>query len=159
MTCLSIISAGLSVTVIPTEEARKILGILETLLDYRCGIGVILDVLPEPAVIVQDVVDEAAEKCHVAAGPNPNKDIAQCGRAGETRVDVDQGGAFLLGLHGPAETNRMGLGHVRPHEQDAVTVCEVLLIVGSRAAAKRGAQTGHRCAMSYPRLILNRYYS
>ena len=76
--------------------------------------------------------------------------------AAETRIDVDQLRAALLGLHRPAEADRMGLGHVRAHDQDAVAVGQVLLIAGGRTAAERGAQTGHRCAMSYPGLIFDR---
>src|SRR6516165_6360922 len=43
--------------------------------------------------------------------------------------------------------------------QDAIAVRHVLLIIGGRAAAEGGAQTGHRSAMSYPRLVLDRYDS
>src|ERR1700749_520849 len=72
---------------------------------------------------------------------------------------MDQGRASLLGLHGPTETDRLSLGHVRSHEEDAVAIGHVLLIIGGRAAAERGAQTGHRSAVSYSRRVLDRYHS
>ena len=49
----------------------------------------------------------------------------------------------------------MGLGHVGAHEEDAVAVGEVLLVVGGRAAAELGAQTWHRSAMSNPGLVFD----
>ena len=85
-----------------------------------------------------------------------DEDVAQGRGAREPGVDVDQRRALLLGLHGPAEADRVGLGHVRAHDQDAVAVGQVLLVVGGRAAAERGAQTGHRGGVSYPRLVLDR---
>jgi hypothetical protein len=51
------------------------------------------------------------------------------------------------------------LSHVRTHEQDAIAVGHILLIICGRAAAERGAQTGHRSAMSYSRLVLDRHHS
>src|SRR4051795_3855824 len=49
----------------------------------------------------------------------------------------------------------MGLGHVRAHDQDAVRVLQVLLVISGAAAPERGAQTGHRRAVSYARLVLD----
>ena len=49
----------------------------------------------------------------------------------------------------------MALGHVRAHDHDAVGVLQVLLEGGRAAAAERGAQTGHRGAVSYARLVLD----
>ncbi len=53
----------------------------------------------------------------------------------------------------------MGLRHVRPHEQNAVTVRQVSLISWWPPAAERGAQTGHRGGVSYPRLVLDRHHA
>src|SRR3954471_6536915 len=51
----------------------------------------------------------------------------------------------------------MVLGHVRPHDHDAVGVLEVLLEVGGAAAPERGPQTGDRRAVSYAGLVLDRH--
>ncbi len=72
---------------------------------------------------------------------------------------MDQGRAFQLGLHGPLEADRLSLRHVRSHKQDAIAIGHVLLIICGRAAAERGAQTGHRGAVSYSRLVLDRHHS
>src|SRR5437763_17108457 len=63
--------------------------------------------------------------------------------------------AAPLGLHDPLEADRVRLGHVRPHDHDAVRVLEVLLEGGGTAAPERGAQTGHRRAVSYAGLVLD----
>ena len=70
---------------------------------------------------------------------------------------MDEGRALVLCFHGPAETDRLRFGHIRSHEQDAVTVRHVLLVICGRTAAERGAQTGHRGAMSYSRLVFDRH--
>src|SRR5437773_5469397 len=66
---------------------------------------------------------------------------------------MDDGRAALLRLHHPAESYRVRFGHRRAFDQNAIGVCEILLRGRSSAAAEGGAQTGHRAAMSYPRLV------
>ena len=97
----------------------------------------------------------AAEERDVGAGPDRDVEVAVRRRPREVRVDVDQRGAALLGLHGPAEPDGVGLRHVRAHEQDAVAIGHILLVVGGRTAAERGAQTGHRGGVSSSGLILD----
>src|SRR6202044_1451477 len=75
------------------------------------------------------------------------------------RIDMDQRPASQLGLHGPLEADRLSLRHIRSHEEDAIAIGHVLLIICSRTAAERGAQTGHRGAVSYSRLVLDRHHS
>src|SRR5271155_5148954 len=96
----------------------------------------------EPAIMSQDVVNDAADKRDIGTSPYRNIEVAVRRRPREMRVDVNQCGAALLGLHGPSETHGVGFGHVRSHEQDAVAIRQILLIIGGRAAAERGAQTG-----------------
>src|SRR5439155_499053 len=76
-----------------------------------------------------------------------------CARAGEARIDVDHLRAALPGLHHPLESDRVVLGHVRAHDQDAVRVLQVLLEGRRTASAERGPQTGDRGAVSYARLV------
>ena len=68
---------------------------------------------------------------------------------------MDDGRAALLRLHHPSKSDRMRFGHRRAFDQNAIGVCEILLRGRSSAAAEGGAQTGHRAAMSYPRLVGN----
>src|SRR4051794_17719084 len=49
----------------------------------------------------------------------------------------------------------MALGHVRPHDHDAVAVGEVLLERGGATAPVRGPETRDRGAVSYARLVLD----
>src|SRR6266498_4904667 len=66
---------------------------------------------------------------------------------------MDDGRAALLRLHHPSKSYRVRFGHRRAFNQNAIGVCEVLLRGRSSTPAERGAQTGHRAAMSYPRLV------
>src|SRR4030081_1478712 len=66
---------------------------------------------------------------------------------------MDDGGAAFLCFHHPAKTDRMRFGHRRAFDQNAIGVGEILLRSRSSAPAEGGAQTGHRAAMSYPRLV------
>ena len=90
----------------------------------------------KPALVGQNVIDQAAEEDDIASGADANVDIADGRHAGKTRINVDQGRTPFLRLHGPAETDRLSLSHVRSHEQDAIAVGHVLLIISSRAAAE-----------------------
>src|SRR5204863_5288629 len=74
-------------------------------------------------------------------------------------IDMNYRRAALFGLHYPAKTDRMRLSHRRALDQNAVRVSEILLRGRSSAPAKRGAQTGHRAAMSYPRLVGHTHHS
>src|SRR5205085_11793390 len=66
---------------------------------------------------------------------------------------MDDGRAALLRLHHPSKSDRMRFGHRRAFDQDAIGVGQILLRGRSSAPAEGGAQTGHRAAMSYPRLV------
>src|SRR5437773_1601207 len=72
---------------------------------------------------------------------------------------MNYGRAALFGLHYPAETDWMRLSHRRALDQNAVRVSEILLRGRSSAPAKRGAQTGHRAAMSYAGLVGDTHHS
>jgi hypothetical protein len=138
------------------EEARGVLGVLEIPLDHHRAVGVVLDVLLEPGVVLEDVVDDPAQERDVGPGSDLDVPIGHCAGAGEARIDVDDLGAALLGLDHPLKADRMLLGHVRAHDQDAVRVLQVLLERGGAAAPERGPQTGDRRAMSYASLVLDR---
>ena len=60
-----------------------------------------------------------------------------------------------LRLHHPLEADRVALGHVRAHDQDAVGVLQVLLEGRGAAPAERGPQTGDGGGVSYAGLVLD----
>ena len=84
-------------------------------------------------------------------GAQRHVQVGDRARAREARVDVDDLRAALLGLHHPLEADRVLLGHVRAHDQDAVGVLQVLLERGGAAAPERGPQTGDRASECHMR--------
>src|SRR5688572_19961198 len=140
---------------VPAGEQARGVGFLEVLGDYGGRVGVDLDVLLEVLLVLEDVVDQAPQESDVGARPDGRVDVAHRRGARKARVDVDELGAFLLGDHGVPETYRMGLRHVGPFDQDAVGILQVLQVGGGSAPTVRDAQTGHRRAVSYPRLVRN----
>ena len=102
----------------------------------RVGVG--HHVLPEIALVLEDVADEPAEEGDVGARRGSARGCrpSRC-------VRVKRGSTWMmvaprsLGLHHPAEADRVALGHVRALDDDAVRVLQVLL-EGRRAAASEG---------------------
>ena len=107
-------------------------------------------------IVVEDVLDEAAEDGDVASGPDLQVLVGHGRRPGESRVDGDEGGPpVVTGLDGPLEPARVVLGRVGPHHQDDIGILDVLPVVGHRPATERGGQTGHRGAVSYAGLMVD----
>ncbi len=78
-------------------------------------------------------------------------------RTGEAGVDHDERGLVMgLGLDHPFEAAGVRLGGVAAHDDDDVGVLDVHPVVGHRAAAECGGQTGHRWAVSNARLVVER---
>ena len=147
---------GIGFRIVAAEQSAQVFGVLKTLLDQRRSICVGKNILLEPFIMGQHIIDDAAQERDIRAGANRHIEVAERRCARKMRVDVDQCRAFLLGLHGPSETDRVRLGHVRAHDQDAIAIGQVLLVVGGRTAAERGAQTGHRGGVSSSGLVLDR---
>src|SRR5204863_9605275 len=97
--------------------------------------------------------NESSKKRNVAAGPHRHPDIGQRARARKSGIDMNDDRTAFLCLHDPAETDRVRFGHRRALDQNAIGISEILLRGRSSAPAEGGAQTGHRAAMSYPRLV------
>src|SRR4029077_1546667 len=111
------------------------------------------DVLAKVQLVLNQVIDESAEKNNVCAGADRYPNVGQRARAREARIDMDDRGALLLRFHHPAKTDRVRFGHRGTFDQNAICIRQVLLRGGSSAPAEGGAQTGHRAAMSYPGLV------
>src|SRR5829696_1361869 len=138
---------------VPSGEQARGVGVLEVVGDDRGRVGVDLDVLLEVLLVLEDVVDQAPQESDVGAGPDWCVDVTHRRGAREARVDVDELGALLFGDHGVPEANRVGLCHVGALDEDAVSVLQILQVGGGAAPTVRDAQTGHRGAVSYPRLV------
>src|SRR5207244_7943161 len=113
------------------------------------------DVVLEPPVRSDDVIDDPAEERDVGSGTDGDVDVGHRAGPGESRIHVDDRRAAPLRLHHPPEADRMALGEVGPFDQDAVSVLKVLLKGGGSASSERDPQTGDRRAVSYPGLILD----
>src|SRR5882724_9719999 len=77
------------------------------------GIGEVHDIVAKEKIVLDNVPDETAEKCDVAAGAHRHPDIGQRARARKSWIDMNNGRAALLCFHDPAETNRVSFGHRR----------------------------------------------
>src|SRR6266550_5305967 len=117
------------------------------------SICIVDDVLTEEQLVLDDVSDESAKERDIAAGTDWDPDIGQRAGARETWIDMNDRGALLLRFHDPAKTDRVRFGHRRTFDQNAICLRQILLRGCSSAPAEGGAQTGHRAAVSYPRLV------
>src|SRR5947199_5167362 len=70
-------------------------------------------------------------------------------------VYVDNARSVLSSFHDEAKTDGVRLGHVGPHDEHAIAKLKVFLEGCGGSSAERGAQTGHRGAVSYARLVLD----
>src|SRR5207247_2337804 len=137
------------------EEAVEVLGVPVLIGEDVGGIRVGDDVFAEVALLLQDVSDQAAQEGNVRAGTNGDMQVGEGGSAAEARVDVDNRRAALFRLDDETERHRVALGHIRSLDDDAVAVSQSPLRSSRAASPERGAQTGHRGAVSYPRLVLD----
>src|SRR6266403_2967518 len=71
------------------------------------------DVIAEEEIVLDNVPDEAPEKCDVAARAHRHPDIGQRAGARKSWIDMNDGRAALLCFHHPAETDRVGFRHGR----------------------------------------------
>src|SRR5262245_4767143 len=111
-----------------------------------------------PALTVNHIVDDAAQKGDIRTGAHRRVDIRDSAGASEARIDMNDLGAVLdLGLHRPAKGYRVVFRHVGAHDHDTVGVIHASGVKGGRAAAESSPQTGDARAVSYPRLILDRH--
>ena len=110
-------------------------------------------VLAKVQLVLNQVIDESAEKYDVSTSADRHPDVGQGAGAREARIDMNDRSTLLLRFHHPAKTNRVRFGHRRTFDQNAIGIRQILLRGCSSAPAEGGAQTGHRAAMSYPGLV------
>ena len=71
------------------------------------------DVIAEEKIVLDNVPDEAAEKCDVAARADRHPDIGKRAGARKSRIDMNNSRAALFRLHHPAKTHRVRFRHRR----------------------------------------------
>ncbi len=150
------VGVGLLLGIPPREHAGRLVERIPLVDDER-------RVRKEPHVLVviplvgQRVVDQPAEKRDVGAGANLDEAIGDGSRPVEARIDAHQlGVAVPPRFHHEPEADRVVLSRVAAHRQDDVRVADVGPAVGHCASSERGGQTGHRGAVSYSGLLLER---
>src|SRR5215471_5024273 len=122
----------------PAEEAVILGSVFVSFVENRSGICVADHVLFEVPLVLQNVANDSAKKSDVATRANWNEDVGHRAGARESRIDVDDRRTALLGLHHPAESDRVALRHIRSLNDDAVGVLEVLLKRACATSSERG---------------------
>ena len=135
-------------------EIQAVLGQLEPFLDDERRVGVVDEIVVRDPIVLDGVVDQAAEKRDVGAGANLQEQVGGGRRPREARIDDDHlGVALQLGFDRPLEAARVVLGRIAAHDQHHVGVLDVDPAVGHRAASECGPQTGDRWTVSNPGLV------
>jgi hypothetical protein len=94
-------------------------------------------------IVFEGVANHRTEKNDVTASTQGQPDIGHRRSAIEAGVDVNNLRSALAGSNYPLKSHGMILSHGRSHDENSVSVAEILL-GGSRAAAPKAcAQTGH----------------
>src|SRR5262245_50762705 len=117
------------------------------------GVCVMDNVVAKEQFVFNQVIDESSEKYDVSTGANRYPNVRECTCAGKSWINVNDRRAVLLRFHYPAKTDWMRFGHRGTFDQNAICIRQILLSGRSSAPAERGAQTGHRAAMSYSGLV------
>jgi hypothetical protein len=100
-------------------------------------------------------MDDDAEEDDVRARAQRRIDVAHCRGAGEPRVDMYEGRFARLCQQCKPGGDRVILGHVGPHDEDAVRIGQVPLRERCRSPSVARAQTWDGGAVSDPRLVLD----
>ncbi len=95
------------------EQAVQVLGVLELLADQGGGVSVRLDILLEPQVVADHIVDQCAQQHDVGSGTDCDVLVGHGTSPGEARVNVDDLRAPGLGFSHPLVAHRVAFGHVR----------------------------------------------
>ena len=154
---VELVSPGLRVVlvVLRVEPAEDAVLEVERLVAQEEGVGVGDDVVLVVQLVDDDVVDHRVLERRVGAGPDARVDVGRRRGPGESRIDVDDLRAVLLGLPDPLEGHGVVLGDVAAFHQDRLAVLQVDPVVGHRSPTERGPQTGDRGAMSKSGLVLD----
>ena len=110
-------------------------------------------VLFEVAFVLKNVTNERSEEEDVRSCAQ-RRPYIRAGRCpSKPRIHMNDFAAALARLHHPLEADRMLLGHRRTDDQNCIRIGKRLLRCGCSASSYRGAQTGHRRAVSNSGLV------
>ena len=115
---------------------EKTVGEAVAVADDPGGVGVLAHVLLLNAVMLDGIVDHAADEGDVGARAQFGEHVRDRAGAIETRVDVQDIGAALLGARQPIHCDGMILRRVPAHDQDDIGVQHVDPMVGHRSPAE-----------------------
>src|SRR5699024_4735039 len=101
------------------------------------SIGVVGDVVLEPQIIFDHVIDKRAQQYNVSASTNGDVLIRNRGSTGKARVNVNYLGTTLLRFGNTLESNRLAFGHVGTLNQNQVCIRHILQWLGGTATPKR----------------------
>ena len=135
---------GLARRVEAREQAAVRLRVDVTVLDDVRDVRERHRVGAEPAILLEEVADDAAEEGDIGTGTERRVQVGERARAREARIGVDDRRTPFLRLQHETERDRMVLRHVRAHDQNAVRVRHVPNRQRRRAASEGGPQTGDR---------------
>src|SRR6266478_2152409 len=93
------------------KAGRAFFGVAKIFAQNAGGVGEVHHVIAEEEIVLDNVPDEPAKKCDVAASADRHPNISKRASARKSRIDMNNGRAALLRLHHPAKTDRMRFGH------------------------------------------------
>jgi len=154
-----LIGPGLLVVLGPfqtREDAVVVPGELEGGIHQEGGVGIVLYILVKEEVVVDDVLDHAAEEGDVRPRADGCVNMGLGRRLGEPWVNAQQSGASLVnGFLDPLEGNRVIGSGVASHDQDHIRIAEVDPVIRHCAASERLCQSRYSWAVSDPGLVFN----
>src|SRR5207244_1786085 len=95
------------------KAGRAFFGVAKIFAQNAGGVGEVHHVIAEEEIVLDNVPEEAAEKCDVGARAHRYPDISQRARARKSWIDMNNSCAALLCFHHPAEADRVSFGHRR----------------------------------------------
>ena len=120
---------------------------------HKSGVGIIGDIILMKEIVLYHIVDQSPHQGDVGAGPEAHVLVGLGRRAGEARIHHDELGPLVHGLGDPFETDGMVFGGVAADDHDAITVGDIVPVVGHGASSESGPQRGHRGRVSEPGLM------
>ncbi len=118
------------------EQAAEFACVLKIIFDDRRDVGLVEDVIFEPQIVLENVLDQSAEERDVGASAHRRINIGEGGRARETRIGVNDRRAFFFRLHRKTKRDGVRFRHVRSHDHHAIGVRNIPLRRRRRAASE-----------------------